>query len=125
MKIAEAPMLDGKLDLRVQLKDTKGRMLTERPYRLHCVGHTEYYEMPAGSQNWFLGNGDLVRDETILGQLNKLPKKVIKLTLEQEIKKLQQEHSDQQKRIAELEAANIAHEQTVKEKRALAGVSKS
>jgi hypothetical protein len=43
-------------------RDIKGNVVKLVPYRMHCIGREEYYEVPKGSGRWQFYNGNPVSE---------------------------------------------------------------
>lgn len=45
------------IDLKVHKRDKDGQVISAQPYRLHCVGRAQYFELPKGSKIYHTQNG--------------------------------------------------------------------
>lgn len=58
-------------DLRVHIREPKtGKLVDVRPYKLHIIQGTRYFERPVGSWEFFSENGEAV-------EINKLPAELL------------------------------------------------
>lgn len=57
-------MADELFDLRTDIRDGKGKVISHQPYRLMIVNGQERYERPVGSGKWYSRNNQLLADES-------------------------------------------------------------
>lgn len=96
--------------LKVTVRDSKGRIVKHVPYRMHCEGATEYYEVPKGSGYWQTYHGKPLSAEVTKRLVTQFPVQESPKTLDQMVQQKKLELAAIEAELAEKKVVSQAVE---------------